>query len=456
MKKVYSLIVASLLLCSFCSGQISITNLLTQSQTTPLGIDDKTPSFSWRMEVEGNTRGYSQRAYQIIVTDPKGMVMWDTKKVISGMSLNIPYAGTALQPTTKYSWRVTVWDQNEKSANQSSYFETGLMKSDAKLSGWDGATWIGGSSDELGLYSHYLSVFRIRYTQTISTGSTKAGFVFGANDARLMDRNKNTYGLQHKKDQSYIKVELDVSAVNGTESGKAKLNIYRVGYTNKDQATVPFESHEILTSVINQSNKNAPHTITFTNSFGMLVITIDEVANFTGKLDPPVQRPWGIEEQKGLTVNVNPAGKGWDYTTYGLLCDIGFALDPNQKASFSNVEVSHVRPPSTILFKEDLANEYNGIYKGVAGLAVKNELFELTGGTHGLLIVRDPSHYSSPMVRTKFSTQNKEITAARLYVTARGIYEMYINGKRVGNDYFNPGLTQYNITHLYQTVQQIQ
>ena len=26
-----------------------------------------------------------------------------------------------------------------------------------------------------------------------------------------------------------------------------------------------------------------------------------------------------------------------------------------------------------------------------------------------------------------------------------------INGNRVGDDYYNPGLTQYNITHMYQT-----
>ena len=26
-----------------------------------------------------------------------------------------------------------------------------------------------------------------------------------------------------------------------------------------------------------------------------------------------------------------------------------------------------------------------------------------------------------------------------------------LNGKRVGDDYYNPGLTQYNITHMYQT-----
>jgi alpha-L-rhamnosidase len=28
---------------------------------------------------------------------------------------------------------------------------------------------------------------------------------------------------------------------------------------------------------------------------------------------------------------------------------------------------------------------------------------------------------------------------------------MYLNGKRVSNDYFNPGLTQYNKNHMYQT-----
>jgi alpha-L-rhamnosidase len=56
-----------------------------------------------------------------------------------------------------------------------------------------------------------------------------------------------------------------------------------------------------------------------------------------------------------------------------------------------------------------------------------------------------------PMWRTTFDVKGRKVTAARLYVTARGIYELYLNGKRVGEDYYNPGLTQYNITHLYQT-----
>ena len=55
------------------------------------------------------------------------------------------------------------------------------------------------------------------------------------------------------------------------------------------------------------------------------------------------------------------------------------------------------------------------------------------------------------MLRAGFKTGEKPVKDARLYVTARGIYEVFINGNRVGDDYYNPGLTQYNITHMYQT-----
>jgi alpha-L-rhamnosidase len=56
-----------------------------------------------------------------------------------------------------------------------------------------------------------------------------------------------------------------------------------------------------------------------------------------------------------------------------------------------------------------------------------------------------------PMLRTTFRAGAKPIDGARLYVTARGIYEVFLNGKRVGDDHYNPGLTQYNVTHMYQT-----
>ena len=43
-----------------------------------------------------------------------------------------------------------------------------------------------------------------------------------------------------------------------------------------------------------------------------------------------------------------------------------------------------------------------------------------------------------------------QIKKARLYVTALGLYEFYINGKKIGSDNFTPGWTDYNKRVYYQ------
>lgn len=47
-----------------------------------------------------------------------------------------------------------------------------------------------------------------------------------------------------------------------------------------------------------------------------------------------------------------------------------------------------------------------------------------------------------PCLRKTFDLQN--IASARLYISALGLYEAYINGKRVGTSHFRPGWTDYN------------
>ena len=56
-----------------------------------------------------------------------------------------------------------------------------------------GAKWIGGGDKDLAVYVPYLATFDLKYTLTIQTGSTHASFVYGANESRLMDKNKNIY-----------------------------------------------------------------------------------------------------------------------------------------------------------------------------------------------------------------------------------------------------------------------
>ena len=75
----------------------------------------------------------------------------------------------------------------------------------------------------------------------------------------------------------------------------------------------------------------------------------------------------------------------------------------------------------------------------------------MNGGSEGTFVVADPGRNAIPMLRTEFTADNKGIAGAGLYVTARGIYEIYLNCSRVGDDYFNPGQTQYNKSHFYQT-----
>lgn len=57
---------------------------------------------------------------------------------------------------------------------------------------------------------------------------------------------------------------------------------------------------------------------------------------------------------------------------------------------------------------------------------------------------------SSPYLR-KSATLTQEVLSARLYISARGIYEAHINGQRVGNAYFAPGWTDYTKRIQYQT-----
>jgi alpha-L-rhamnosidase len=58
----------------------------------------------------------------------------------------------------------------------------------------------------------------------------------------------------------------------------------------------------------------------------------------------------------------------------------------------------------------------------------------------------------SPMLRREFALNSKKkLERARIYATAMGLYELSLNGKRVGDQYFTPGWTAYDFRYQYQT-----
>src|SRR5699024_3648941 len=102
-------------------------------------------------------------------------------------------------------------------------------------------------------------------------------------------------------------------------------------------------------------------------------------------------------------------------------------------AAFSTVEVADFRSPSNVI------------------ATLQDTVCRIDGASSGVLDIFTPEPRSAPMLRTVFASLDAKVKKARLYVTSRGIYDVYLNGRRVGDDYFNPGITQYNKTHLYQT-----
>ncbi len=446
----------------FLLGQMThaaavIDNLMVEYTKTPLGIDVKTPRFSWQMNTPADERGYTQTAYQVLVKNPEGVLVWDSKKINDCESLGIVYAGSPLKAATRYTWTITVWDHHGAASSASSWFETGLMNPDPGLSAWNGAQWIGGGPEDLVLFSHYLMVFNLKYTLAIDKSSTRASFVYGANDSRLMDRNKNIYQVEAWKNGSYIKLELDIAGVDGTENGRARLNLYRAGYKDTDDPSKPLQSWEIFTTVINKDNKYNEHSIAFSSKFGEITLSVDGNTKFTEIKEPAGGSRFPGMRERGVSVNLNPVGSGGNFIPYGMLCEMGFSMEPGQKATFSDVTVLNNRFPNAVLFSEDLSTpEYKGIYSAYktdlnSGLVIANGKYVVSGADKGTFLVSDPSRNSTPMLRTTFKSAGKKVKSARLYATSRGIYEIYLNGTRVGDDYYNPGLTQYNVTHLYQT-----
>lgn len=407
---------------------LQLTDLKVESISSPLGLDESKPRFSWR--IESSVPGIEQKSYAITVTDEDGKVVWNSGKVKSGSSIGVEYSGEALQPQTEYSWSVSVvlnkrvlcadsrgQEKKTNKASAASSFETGLLN--PSQAAWKGAEWIGGGDEDLDLNSDYLSVFVLSYDLRLDEGSTRASFIFGADDPRLMDESLNKMRMQNAPGESFI--ELCLNADSLSQGGKASIDVYRYGYAKEDSAFAPLFSFPI--DGLTTENINETHNITYRQSFGQFLIEFDGV-----NITPAAQNVRSFGPRTGLNHNLNPAGTGGDYNTFPVLAKIGYRMDPEQMAEISNICVRNYRNPGNVLYSDKGGH---------------------VGGSEAVMQLIDPSHNGKPMLRKSFSVKEKP-AKARLYLTARGIYEAYLNGERIGEDYFNPGLTQYNKTLAYQ------
>lgn len=253
---------------------------------------------------------------------------------------------------------------------------------------WGGARWIGGGG--IPFYSPYLPVFRISFSVAVAGGG-RVGFLYGANDPRLRSRDRNILGVAAQNDSSYIEVEFAADS----------LRLYRVGYTATDAADRPLKAFAMPEGF----DTGRFHDVLIHSVAGHTRIDID-----------------GCEIGR---VGINPMGNGGDYIAFPTVSDVGYRLPPDGEATFRNVRIENYRSPHNVLSLVDF-----GTARGMRTFT--------------------PRETGALMLRHDFSVR-AGVRKARLYVTARGIYDFSLNGRRVDDSFFAPGLTQYNKTHFYQT-----
>ena len=129
---------------------IRATGLRCEYHANPEAIGTTQPRFSWKLEpVDPEARSITQSAFQIEVKSDspatRGAVLWDSGKVDSKATDQIPYAGTPLASRDRATWRVRCWDGSGQPSEWSTpaRFGIGLLKAED----WT-AHWISTADDE--------------------------------------------------------------------------------------------------------------------------------------------------------------------------------------------------------------------------------------------------------------------------------------------------------------------
>lgn len=125
--------IMSLLVFSSCkNNSVIIKDLRCEYLNSPINIDERNPRFTWTYKLD--KANYVQQAYKLDIALSKKDLeeeryLWTSGKTVSNTNRTEYTGNRELEPHTKYYWRVSSWDKNNRittSGIQS--FETALLE----------------------------------------------------------------------------------------------------------------------------------------------------------------------------------------------------------------------------------------------------------------------------------------------------------------------------------------
>lgn len=129
------------------AADIQPARLRCEYRENPLGIDAENPRLSWIVtSTDTDRRGLGQTAYQILVAaTPEALAkdqgdQWDSGRVASDETIQVPYSGRKLFPGQRCWWKVRAWDRQGQVSSWSdpASWTMGLLGSAREDAKWIG------------------------------------------------------------------------------------------------------------------------------------------------------------------------------------------------------------------------------------------------------------------------------------------------------------------------------
>jgi alpha-L-rhamnosidase len=116
----------------------------------PVGIDARRPRLSWWLDDDRPAE--IQTAYRILAASRAALLddetgdLWDSGRIESATTLNVPYGGAPLKSRQRVYWRVRTFDSDGVGSpwSRTAYFEAGLLAEDDWRARWIGTPLMGG------------------------------------------------------------------------------------------------------------------------------------------------------------------------------------------------------------------------------------------------------------------------------------------------------------------------
>ncbi len=374
----------------------TVAGLRCEHLKNPNGLDEARPALSWLITSE--RRGETQSAYQVLAASTSELLaadkgdLWDSGKVASGATAQVEYAGQALASRGQCVWKVRIWDRDGTASawSQTAAWSMGLLQASDWKSLWISDPTLADPANRPMTPTHC-------YRSELATRPDAAKWiVLDLGTAKHMDA-----------------VDLMPARPQGQ---------------NPDFRTAMFPRRFKLELADKRDFSDAHTVVDHTTS--------DEV----GPRSNSSRYPFTADTARYVRLTVTRLAQ-WDGQDYGIALG-GFAVFDGAQS----IAVGAGVECSDSMETDQWSKKF--LVDGKAAVALASAAPVLDAGMPDAKATATVSRV--PMLRREFDLAGG-VRRATLSVSARGFYEVRINGKRVGEDLLAPGFTDYGTRLQYQS-----